>query len=229
MSPSARTAGPSGGDPAGVPGPTAASWRQAESELFSGLLQRPDVYQEVVALVGATVDRLRGLGPTAAALLDAADTVAALVRELAEQRGRATPGADPLMVGRAALAVRHREVVAHAAAAHRIARLADARAAAPHGPAWVVLEETGEWAGDPLVPYRRLEADAATGRAVLVTATPDEHFRASRHAVQMVQVDLGSGLVEPSPDAVKQPQTRPDATAREADVEALRARLSGGG
>jgi hypothetical protein len=126
MSPSQQAAGPPNGDRAGVPEPSAASWRQAESELFSGLLQRPDVYEEVVALVGATVDRLRGLEPTAAALLEAADTVAALVRELAEQRGRAAPGADPLLLGRAALAVRHREVVAHAVAAHRLAQLRDA-------------------------------------------------------------------------------------------------------
>ncbi len=229
MSPTQRTAGPPGGDPPGVPGPTAASWRQAESELFSGLLQRPDVYQEVVALVGATVDRLRGLGPTAAALLDAADTVAALVGELAGQRGRATPGADPLLVGRAALGVRHREVVAHAAAARRLALLLDARAAKPRGPAWVVLEEEGELAGDPLAPYRRLEADAATGRAVLVTATPDDEFRTARHAVQAVQVDLGTGRVESISDAFWQPRSCPDATAREADVAALRVRLSGGG
>jgi hypothetical protein len=229
MSPARQAAGPPNGDRAGVPEPSAASWRQAESELFSGLLQRPDVYEEVVALVGATVDRLRGLEPTAAALLEAADTVAALVRELAEQRGRAAPGADPLLLGRAALAVRHREVVAHAVAAHRLAQLRDARAATPHGSAWVVLDEVGEWAGDPLVPYRRLEAEASTGRAVLVTATPDEDFRASRHAVQVVQVDLGTGRVEPSPGAFERARSCVDATAREATAAALRVRLSGGG
>jgi hypothetical protein len=229
MSPTRHSGGPQGGDQPGVPGPTAASWRQAESELFSGLLHRPDAYQEVVALVGATVDRLRELRPTAAAMLNAADNVAELVLELAGQRGRATRGADPLLVGRAALAVRHREIVAHAAAAHRLTLLLDARAATPRGPDWVVLEETGEWEGNPLDPYRRLEAHAASGQAVLVTAIADENFRTSRHAVQVVQVDLGTGRVEPSPDACGQPRSSRDATAREADVAALRARLSGGG
>jgi hypothetical protein len=207
----------------------AASWRAAESELFTGLLQRPDIYQDVVALVRATLDRLRGLGPSPDALLDAADTVAGLVRELAEREGRATSGADPVTVGRAALAMRHREVVAHAAAAGRLARLVKARAdPAADEPRWVVLEESGDRAGDPLAPYRRLEADPATGRALLVTAVPDADFRTVRHAVQAVHVDLDTGRVGPSPDLRDEPRACPDAAAREAEVAALRARLRAG-
>ncbi len=200
-----------------VPAATAASWRQAEEQLFSALIDRPDAYERVIGLVGATLDRLRGRGPSTQALLEAASSAATLVAEVAD--GGPVAGIDSGLVGRAALALRHREVVAERAAARRRARLADARA---DGPEWVVLEESGDRAGDPFAPYRRLEADPATGRAVLVTTSPDDDFRASEHAVQGVQVDLATGRVEPSHDPGGRPRLHRDATTREADAGALR-------
>ena len=59
-------------DEATVPADLAASWRSAETQLFGAVLDLPDLYRHVVAMVGDTVDRLRRLGPSTAALLNAA-------------------------------------------------------------------------------------------------------------------------------------------------------------
>jgi hypothetical protein len=213
-------------DAPGVPAVTAASWRSAETQLFSTLMSRPDLYRGVIVLVGATADRLRRLGPSTNALLDAASTIVSLVREASEQGGSRAADVDPDLVGRAALALRLREVVAEQAAARRLDLLAAARA---NGTAWVVLEEAGDWAGDPLVPYHRLEAEAATGRAILVTATPDDDFRSSRHAVEVLHVDLDTGWVEESRIATDEDHGHPSAADREDHVTTLRERISQSG
>jgi len=213
-------------DEPGVPVVTAASWRTAETQLFAALTGSPDVYQGVVLQVGATVNRLRRLGPSTSALLDAATTITALVGEVIKEGGLSADAVDPDLVGRAALALRHREVVGELAVARRLGLLAAARA---KGTAWVVVEEAGGWAGDPLLPYRRLEVEAATGRALLVTATPDDDFRTSRHAVEVLHVDLDSGRVEGPRGPAGEPSWQPSATDREAQVTALRERLASSG
>ena len=209
-------------DEATVPADLAASWRSAETQLFGAVLELPDLYRHVVAMVGDTVDRLRRLGPSTAALLNAAPTVGALVSDSLEARGPAGR-IDPDLVGRAALALRHREVAAEQASARRVRLLAAARAGQL---SWVVLEESGDWAGDPFMPYRRLEADATTGQALLVTAGPDDDFRACQHAVQRLRVDVHTGRVEESgsPDGGLFRCRLP--ADREAHAVALRAVLS---
>lgn len=213
-------------DEPGVPAATAASWRTAEAQLFSALTSRPDLYQGVVLQVSATVNRLRRLGPSTSALLDAAATITALVGEVIEEGRLPADGIDPDLVGRAALALRHREVIGEQALTRRLGLLAAARAS---GPAWVVVEEAGDWGGDPFLPYRRLEVEAATGRALLVTATPDDDFRTSRHAVEVLRVDLGSGRVERSRSPAGEPSWQPSAADREAHVTTLRERLARSG
>lgn len=210
-------------DQAGVPAAVAASWRTAETQVFTALLGRPDLYQAVVALVGATVHRLRQLGPSTGALVAAAATITTSVREARADGGLAADEIDPDLVGRAALALRHREIVGEQAAARRRDLMAAARA---RGVGWVVLEEVGDWAGDPVVPYRRLEAHATTGHALLVTATPDDDFRASRHAVDVLFIDRDTGGIEQSRDHDNEPDTHPSAADREVHVRALRERLS---
>jgi hypothetical protein len=207
-------------DEAPVPAATAASWRAAEGQLFAAVLGAPEVYQRALVLVGTTASRLRLLGPSTQALLGAAAEIAALVREVAAAGGLAPDALDPDLVGRAALALRHREVVGEQAAARRLRVLRDAAA---RGAAWVVLEESGDWDGDPLAPYRRLEAHVASGRALLVTARPDEDLRGSRHAVEVVQVDLATARIEASPAATDAPVECLSAADREAYVTAYRA------
>jgi hypothetical protein len=202
-----------------VPPATAASWRTAEAELFTSLLSRPDVYQGAIALVGATVDRLRPLGPTTRALLDAATTITTVVAAARVVDRSAADRIDPDLVGRAALALRHREIMVEQAAERRLSLLADARATTA---GWVVLEETGDWTGDPFAPYRRLEAHATTGHALLVTAVPDDHFQASRHEVDVLSVDLSTGRLEASTARDDEPGRHPSAADREVHAATLR-------
>jgi hypothetical protein len=81
----------------------------------------------------------------------------------------------------------------------------------------VVVEETGSPEGDPFLPYSRIEVEAGTGRAVLVTTVPDDDYRGVVHQVRAVRLDLGTGAVgsEPGADEVA---TFPDARTREAAV-----------
>ncbi len=222
MSPPDEPDGPANAPPGAepcVPPPTAASWRESETALFTGLLARPDLYQSVITAVGATVSRLRALGPSTRALLDAADTITTVVQQAAEDDGRSLAGIDPGLVGRAALALRHREVMEEQAAAARRDRLT---AEGPAARSWVVLEEAGSYAGDPFAPYRRLEAQPATGRAVLVTTTPDDDFRSAWHDVQAVYVDPHTGRIEAPAGPPPEPGRFRTATDREAHVTRLR-------
>lgn len=221
----AESSGPDGDEPA-VPPATAASWRTAETQLFGPLLNQPDLYRIVVVLVGDTLGRLRRLGPSTAALRDAAPPIATLVRDVQEQGGLPAHGIDPELVGRTALALRHREVVAEKVTARRMELLAAARA---EQLPWVVLEEAGDWAGDPCAPYRRLEAQAASGRALLVTTTTDDDFRTCQHTVEVLHIDLDTGRVEQPPNPDEGPFRCSSAADREAHVEALRRTLARSG
>lgn len=223
---SAQLDGDLAADEPGVPAATVASWQAAEAQLFTALLSRPDLYQRVVVLVGATVDRLRQLGPSTQALLAAAAAIATVVREAGEQAGLPADAVDPDLVGRSALALRHREVVVEQAVARRLARLTAARSA---GRDWVVLEEAGDSAGNPLAPYRRLEVHVATGRALLVTATPDDDFRTTHHDVETTYVDPETGRIGESRGQEIEPHADLTATGREALVTRLREHFSGSG
>lgn len=196
-----------------------AAWQQGEGQLFGPLLQQPDHYQRAVLLIGAFLQSLRALGPSTVALLTAATTGSQTVAAVAAERQISTAGLDLNLVSMAALAMRHREVVAAQASASRRRRLADARA---HGADWVVLEESGDWSGDPFLPYRRLEAHASTGRALRVSADPDDEFRRCQHTVEEFVVDLTSGALRESGGARS---THTDADAREQEVSVRRAQV----
>jgi hypothetical protein len=202
-----------------VPPLTAGTWQQAEEKLYSAATTRPDLYQRALLLVGAVVDRLRGLGAGTGALLAAAARGPELVTEVLEERGMSGTELDLDLVARAAMAMRHREVAVEQAVRRRLRLLAEAQRS---GRSWVVLEESGDFAGDPFLPYHRLEADAGSGRALLVTATPDEEFRASVHAVQPLRVDLATGDVEEADPTAPAATSHPTAQEREDRAAALR-------
>jgi hypothetical protein len=195
-----------------VPAETAAAWKQGEERLYLAALGDVDLYRRSMTLVGATLDHLRGRGPDPAGLLDAAAQGAGLVAEAAREGAVSTTGIDPRLVADAALALRHRELVAEQECRRRLDAIADARG---RGETRVVLEESGEFAGDPFQPYRRLEAEVATGRALLVSATPDEEFRRCVHAVEALRVDLGTGTVRALDDDRVAPAFSADEHARE--------------
>lgn len=215
------------GDPpiAGGPGDapvaalTAASWLQAEAQLYPAVTERPDLYQRIILLVRSTVDRLRELGPSTSALLASADRGAELVAEVVDESGVTAAELDLDLVARAALAMRYREVCGEQSLLRRLRLIAEARRARQP---WVVIEEGGHSEGDPFLPYHRLEVEVNTGRALLVSAIADDAFRDVHHTVQAVQINLGNGVVQEI--ATGEPAvTFPDAAAREARASAMRA------
>jgi hypothetical protein len=206
-------------DDAPVPTLVAASWQQAEAQLYPAVTERPDLYQRIVLLVRRTVDRLREQGPATSALLAAADRGGELVADVVAQSGISAAELDLDLVARAALAMRYREVRGEQSLLRRLRLIADARHT---GRSWVTLEEAGYPEGDPFVPYHRLEVEVATGRALLVAANADDDFRDVHHTVQLVQVDLDTGIVQ-EPRAAEPSSTFPDATARDAHANAVKA------
>lgn len=194
-----------------VPPETAAAWKQGEERLYLAALTDVGLYQRVMALVGATVDHLRTRGSDVAGLLAAAAQGAGLVAEAVQGKAVGAAGLDHL-VADAALALRHRELVAEQVAGRRLAALDDARR---RGETRVVLEESGESTGDPFRPYRRLEADIATGHALLVSANPDDEFRRCLHTVEALRVDLRSGAVRELDDGSVAPTVSADEPTRE--------------
>ena len=218
-------AGPPPGDPEPDDGPVptllAVSWEQAEAQLYPAVLERPDLYQRGIRLVRATADHLRLLGPGTSALVAAAERGPALVAAVADDAGSPASGLDLELLARAAFALRYRELRGEQVLRRRLRRIAEARTA---GEGWVVVEESGDAAGDLFVPYARLEVSAASGRGVLVTAEADEEYRSVVHRLRRVRLDLTTGDVidDAEPDA----GTHPDAAARDAAAAELRRGLT---
>lgn len=171
-----------------VPAETAAAWQQGEERLYLAALGDVDRYRRTMELVGVTVEYLRRRGPGVPELLASAAQGGGLVTEAAPDAA----GPDIRLVADAALALRHREVLAEQTARRRLQALDEAR---HRGEDRVVLEVSGVSAGDPFRPYRRLEAEVATGHALLVSTAPDEEFRGCVHMVEALRVDLGTGAV----------------------------------
>jgi hypothetical protein len=165
-----------------VPVAVLRSWDQAEARLFPLVMADPARYERALAAVGALAARLRDTCPDVAALLAAHERGAALADV-------AVPGVRPELIAAAACATRYRELVTAGAAARRLAALALAR---EQGLAWTVVEETGDEARAPYVPYQRVEAHVPTGRAVIVSVEPDEMLTAVRR-LDAGELDLATG------------------------------------
>jgi hypothetical protein len=195
-----------------VPPRTAAAWQRGEERLYLAALGDVGLYQRTMTVVGTTLDHLRTRGSGIPALLAAAGQGAGLVAEAVRGEAVSTAGLDPQLVADAALALRHRELIAEQAARRRLGAMDDARR---RGDTRVVLEEAGDFAGDPVRPYRRLEAEVATGRALLVSATPDEDFRRCVHGVEALRVDLETGAIRELDGERVEPAFFADDDARE--------------
>ena len=178
-----------GGRPSGreVPRAVLRSWDQAEARLFPTIMARPDVYQQSVTLIQQLLGRLRDTCPDLPALLAAHERGGDLVADLT---GAADIGIRPDLVAAAACAMRYRELLASLAAQGRRAALAQAR---DQGQSWVVVEETGSADRAPFVPYQRIEAEAGTGRAVIISIEPDETLSRAVHRLDEGQIDLVTG------------------------------------
>jgi hypothetical protein len=214
---------PGAPDPDDAPVPTllAAAWEQAEARLYPTVLERPDLYQRIIRLVRATADHLRLLGPGTSALVAAAERGPELVAAVVGDSGIPATELDLALLARAALAMRYRELRTEQAARRRLRLVEEGRTA---GTPWVVVEESGDPAGDPFLPYVRLEIATASNRGLLVTTTADDEYRNIEHQIRLVLLDRRTGEVvdDPTGPGVG---TYPDATARDAAAAQIRGRL----
>jgi hypothetical protein len=193
-------------------------WVAASERAFQAGLHQPDVYLRTTRLVGAIVQELRQCGRGSESLLDAWRGRDDLVRRVAgSSELLSVTGLDIQAIAGAAFTIRYREVLEEVGREDRLAALA----AASPDTGWVVLEESGYRPGDPFVPYRRLEADARTGHALLVTTRPDEAFTGCVHVVEQGFVDLDTGGLTAGGAEQDVHQAR-SAEEREALVERLR-------
>jgi hypothetical protein len=208
-------------DPRKAADDLARLWTAASEQVFTTGVHQPDIYVRTTRLVAAVVQELRGHGRGIEVLLGVWPEHSDLVRRVARSSDLlTTDGLDVEAVAGAAFAMRYREVLEETTLGDRLAALA----AAPAGTGWLVLEESGYGPGDPFVPYRRLEADARTGRALLVTTRPDDAFTTCVHVVEQGFIDLETGrLMARGPhDAGQGVQEVGSGEEREALVERLK-------
>jgi len=188
-------AGASGAQPGrrDVPHAVLRSWDEAEARLFPMVMARPDLYQQSVSMIQRLLGRLRETCPDLPALLAAHERGGDLAAEdltVAELAGEVDTGIRPDLVAAAACAMRYRELVASLAAQGRLDALDRARG---QGQTWAVVEETGSEDRAPFVPYQRIEADVASGRAVIIAIEPDETLSRAVHRLDLGQIDLVTG------------------------------------
>jgi hypothetical protein len=158
-------------------------WDQAEAKIFPLVMARPDVYERALRMIADLAARLRETCPDMPALLAAHERGADLVSE-------PCPGAGPELIAAAACAMRYREIVITDAAQGRLAALARAR---DQDLDWTVVEENGDPARAPYLPYQRVEAHVPSGRAVIISIEPDETLVRAVHRLDAAEVDLATG------------------------------------
>jgi len=177
-------------DDAGAPQVPAAvlrSWDQAEAKLFPLVMARPDVYERALRMIADLAARLRDTCPDVPALLAAHERGADLVTE-------PSPEIGPELVAAAACAMRYREIVTTGAAQRRLAALGRAR---DQGLEWTVVEENGDPARAPYLPYQRVEAHVRSGRAIIISVEPDETLTGAVHRIDAADLDLATGGLRP--------------------------------
>jgi hypothetical protein len=178
-----------------VPAETLRSWDEAEARLFPLVMSRPEAYQRALLLIQDVLGRLRSTARDIPALLAESGRGAALA---AEATGGGPDDRDFLtgirldLIAAAACATRYRELRAVLADRDRAAALADAGA---RGESWAVVEESGDQARVPYLPYHRIEAHVASGRAVIVSIEPDETLSRPVWRLDEAVVDPATGRV----------------------------------
>jgi hypothetical protein len=199
-------AGAQPGEPS-VPSAVLRSWDEAEARLFPLVMAQPDLYQQALGVIQRMLERLRETCQDLPALLAAHHRGGDLIADLASEPTAEipavpgvpgvsgvprVPGVRPDLVAAAACAMRYRELVALMAAEGRLAALARAR---EQGLRWAVAEESGQADRAPYVPYQRIEAEAESGRALIVSIGPDETLSRAVYRLDAGQIDLASGAL----------------------------------
>ena len=171
----------------GIPASVLRSWDEAEARLFPLVMAQPELYQQALGAVQQLLGRLRETCHDLPALLGAHERGGDLLA------GAEVPGVRPALIAAAACATRYRELVALMAARGRLDALARARA---QGLSWTVVEENGQPERAPYAPYQRVEAEPATGRAVIVSIGPDETLSRAVYRLDEGQIDVASGALQ---------------------------------
>jgi hypothetical protein len=213
----------SGGAEAAVPAETLRSWDEAEARLFPLVMSRPEAYQRALVLIQEALGKLRSGCNDIPALLAESARGAAL---LADTAGGADDrdflsGIRLDLIAAAACAMRYRELKAALADRERAAALADARA---RGESWAVVEESGDLARVPYLPYQRVEADVASGRAVIVSIEPDETLSRPVWRLDEAALDPATGRLVIGAEV----GSYASAGAFDAALASVRERLTGG-
>ena len=93
------------------------------------------------------------------------------------------------LIAAAACAMRYRELMAARAVSRRLDAFASAREG---GESWAVIEEAGDEARAPFLPYQRVEAHVPSGRALIISIEPDETLSAVWR-IDQASLDMASG------------------------------------
>ena len=173
----------------GAPPAVLRSWDEAEARLFPLVMAQPELYQQALGAIQRLLERQRATCRDLPALLAAHERGGDLLDETGVP---GVPGVRAALVAAAACATRYRELVAELAAAARRQALNRAR---EQGLSWTVVEENGQPERAPYVPYQRVEAEPATGRAVIVSIGPDETLSRAVYRLDAGQIDVASGAL----------------------------------
>jgi len=161
---------------------------------------------------------LRETCPDMPALLAEHERGAALAGDLPPDLA----GVSPDVLAAAACAMRYRELVTAQVAQRRLAALGRAR---DEGLAWAVVEESGDEARAPFVPYQRVEAHVPSGRAVIISIEPDETLVGAVHCLDAGELDLATGGLQVGESL----GSYPDAAALTEALGQARADIAGSG
>jgi hypothetical protein len=216
------------------------AWDQAEARLFPLVMARPDLYQRSVSMIQLLLAHLRETCPDLPALLAAHERGGDLVTEgLTGRAGAPAAGVGEDLAGEAArwaasesgprldliaaaaCAMRYRELMASQAAQLRLEALARAR---DQGLSWTVVGETGSADLVPYAAYQRVEADVASGQALIISFEPDETLTRAIHRIDSGQVDLVTGALRIGETL----GTFPDRDALAAALQRARLEAAGG-
>jgi hypothetical protein len=207
--PGPAPAAPPADVPADVPAETLRAWDAAEARLFPLVMARPEEYERSLSVIQVLLGWLRGRCQDVPALLAESARGAAIVAEASGElagprdgggRDAGCPGDSPAvadlgaglrgdLIAAAACAMRYRELMAASAARGRLAGFARASAG---GESWAVVQEAGDPARAPYLPYHRVEAHVPSGRSLIISIEPDEALRAVWR-LDEGELDLASG------------------------------------
>lgn len=186
-----NAAGPPGGGPVAAPAATLRSWDLAEARLFPLVMARPHDYERSLTLVRGIAGWLRETCLDLPALLAACERGAALADDAGVRLDRGDLIGLPVeLIAAAACAMRYREMSAADAARGRREALERASAA---GEDWAVVEEAGDPARAPYLPYQRTEVHVPSGRALIISIEPDETLSGAVWRIDEATMDAGTG------------------------------------